>query len=267
MMAVEVLQEEQHVQESTNGHSKRKLSTIKFPYGDLNDAAAVAKGVYEVGGSSCDWERLAAHLKQTSEGGVFRQKMLTAKRFGVVEYRQRKVVLAALGGRMCDPKQEKAAKQEAFLTVPLYRGVYDKFRGNPLPPPGALEAEMAGLGVAEKQTKKARQYFQRSADQAGFLWSGQGRVVLPAIKLNGHSPPKPQVGSDAPDTPKGKGGGDGGGRHQLIDGLIETLPPSQSEWSTEDRKNWLQAAATIFNLIYKKSDKASLAIELRDSSK
>ena len=39
MLAVEVLREEQ-AQESREAHPKRKLSTIKFPYGDLNDAAA-----------------------------------------------------------------------------------------------------------------------------------------------------------------------------------------------------------------------------------
>ena len=37
--------------------NERERSTIGFPYGDLDTAMQVAKGVHEVGGSSCEIER------------------------------------------------------------------------------------------------------------------------------------------------------------------------------------------------------------------
>jgi hypothetical protein len=38
--------------------------------------------------------------------------------------------------------------------------------------------------------------------------------------------------------------------HPLIVGLIMTLPPPDSDWPIEQQRKWLQAAASIFDLIY-----------------
>jgi hypothetical protein len=259
------LMSQDDVETQVEGDGKRERSTIKFPYGDLSDAVDVTQGVHKEFGTSCQWEQLAAQLKLAADGGGFRQKMLTAKLFGVVDYSQRKVTLTALGSRLCDPKQEKAAKADAFLTVPLYRAVYEKFKGNILPPANALESEMAGMGVAEKQADKARQYFQRSAEQAGFFWSGSDRLVMPANKPNGESglvdPPK-----DIKKDSRQSGGGDDGSGIECdpaIKGLIKRLPPPDSDWSLEKQVKWLLAVATAFDVIYPRADDGrSLKIEI-----
>jgi hypothetical protein len=49
----------------------------------------------------------------------------------------------------------------------------------------------------------------------------------------------------------GGGGGNGSDLHPLIQGLVDSLPPAGSEWTSEDCANWLQAAAFNFRLIYK----------------
>src|SRR5215211_3070782 len=38
-----------------------------------------------------------------------------------------------------DPAQSREARAQAFLTVPLYKAIYDKFRGGVVPPAAALE--------------------------------------------------------------------------------------------------------------------------------
>ena len=38
--------------------------------------------------------------------------------------------------------------------------------------------------------------------------------------------------------------------HPFIEGLLQKLPPAETEWSREDRKRWLQTAANIFDLMY-----------------
>jgi hypothetical protein len=243
--------------------AKREQSTISFPYHDLDDAIGVAKGVHMVGGTSCENAQLAAQLQSTIVSGGFRLRLLAAKLFGLVTYSQGRVTLTRLGEQICDSKQEKAARKDAFLSVPLYRQVYTRFRHGALPPNPGLEAEITTMGVIEKQAGKARQVLQRSAGQAGFFWSGQDRLVMPPVDGRAEAPPEEKK---PPESEKHKGGGrgDGGGRHQLIMGLIDALPPEKTDWPVEDRKEWLEGAAAIFNLIYKNPSKGTISIELRD---
>lgn len=252
--------------EETDG--ERGRSTIAFPYGDLNDAVEVAKGVNGVGGSSCELEQLAAQLKQKATGGGFRQRLLTAKVFGFVTYSLGKITLTALGTSVCDQKQEKAAKAQGFLFVPLYKAVYEKFKSGSLPPAIGLEAEMVALGVAKKQTGKARQVFLRSANQAGFFWSGQDRLVMP--KGNGEIAALPDGHGLQDERKKRKHDGgdddDGGVRHPLIEGLIKTLKNLPDPWLIEAQRKWLQTAANIFDMIYPTEDGRSIRVEIQKDS-
>jgi hypothetical protein len=234
------------------GENKRERSTIEFPYLDLDAAVEIVKGVHELGGSSCGWDQLAARLGHAANGGGFRLRAMTAKTFGLVTYGQGTVNLTELGKRLCDPQQEKAAKVDAFLTVPLYSAIHDNFKNGVLPPADALEAEIVKLGVSPKQKGKARQAFDRSAKSAGFFWSGRDRLVKPSIKASAAPVVAPEIEPEKPGKTKEKEDDDR--KHPLIEGLLKELPTPQSEWTTEDRKKWLEMASTIFNVIYKDSD-------------
>jgi hypothetical protein len=232
---------------------ERERSTISFPYNDLDDAVNVAKGVHAVGGSSCQWDQLAAQLGQTSTSGTFRLRMLAAKIFGVLTYERNVVTLTPIGTRICDSKQEQSARAEAFLAVPLYNKVYEQFKGNSLPPTSGLEAAMVTMGVSQKQKERARQVFQRSAKQAGFFGYGNDRLVMPSIKASAAVTPAPEE-EEEEKSDKKKDRLDSDRKHPLIEGLLQELPPSKSEWTSEERKKWLEMASTIFNVIYKDSD-------------
>jgi hypothetical protein len=70
----------------------------------------------------------------------------------------------------------------------------------------------AGLGVAKKQTDKARQTFQRSAQQAGFFAYGQDRLVMPAVGPGMPEPKKDdEVKPDEQQRKKTTDDGNGGG--------------------------------------------------------
>ena len=242
---------------------EREISTIDFPYGSLEDGITVAKAVHKLGGNQCRLDSLAAELgHDTVKSGGFRQKLSTAHTFGFTSLSQGIVTLSALGVRIIDPEQQKTARVEAFLKVPLYNSLYEQFKNGPLPPAQGLESTMASLGVSAKQTGKARQAFQKSAKEAGFFAYGATKLVYPA--LGGAAvPPKVKEPEALTPDPKGKSGnggdgGDGKKRHPFIEGLLETLPPAalgaqKTEWSLKDRQDWLQTAAGIFNLIYKAS--------------
>jgi hypothetical protein len=67
----------------------------------------------------------------------------------------------------------REAKAKAFLSVPLFKAIFEQWNSNQLPPTAGLEREIVSLGVAEKQKERARQIFERSAQDAGFLVVGQ----------------------------------------------------------------------------------------------
>jgi len=126
------------------------------------------------------------------------------------------VSLTPLGIRVINPQQEKAARADSFLLVPLYKRVFDDYRGNMLPGNNALEAAMEKLGVAPKQKNKARQVFQRSATQAGYFAFGTNRLVAPTSKATGGDAVQtPAVdeggGKDDSTGGSGKGKGNDGG--------------------------------------------------------
>lgn len=239
-----------------NGDGKRERSTIDFPYLGLDVAVEMAKGVHAVGGSSCQWDQLAAKLDQAATGGGFRQRVMTAKTFGLLTYTQGTITLTKLGAQICDPEQEVAAKAEAFLAVPLYKAVYEKFKGGTLPPTSGLETAMVSLGVTPKQKATARQVFQRSATEAGFFAYGQSRLVLPAIKASAAAAAVTPADQSIDEDKKKKKVEDDDEEelHPFIKGLLKKLPPPDSEWPNDKRAKWLQAAVNIFDLMYTESE-------------
>jgi hypothetical protein len=255
--------------------TKRDRSTIVFPYNDLEDAIGLVKGVHTIGGSSCQADQLAAQLKHPADGSTFQVRLNTARIFGLVMYSQGTVNLTPLGTRICDPQQEKSARAESFLNVPLYKAVYEQFKGGVLPPASGLDATMGSLGVAAKQKENARRAFQRSATQAGFFEFLQDRLVYPSMKGSGEPLPSGngESQSNADSKKKGTNGGDGGDgtRHPLIEGLIKALPKGGDDWPLESRKKWLQAAAMNFDFVYEDStkDQGSLkvSVERENSAK
>jgi hypothetical protein len=236
---------------------KRQQSTILFPYLDLNAGVEVARAMKEVRGySAVESHELAAQMNQTLSG-AFRLKTGTARIFGLTEREGRDgVKLSEIGRRIVEPETEKAARADAFMAVPLYAAIYEKYKGQRLPPQKALEREMIALGVSSKQADKARQAFDRSARQAGYFEMGDDRLVRP--RVDG----APGAGTHADDNGGGGGGGagagsggggDGGGGnlHPFIQGLLQTLPEPGTDWNAAARADWLTAAATMFKLIYK----------------
>jgi hypothetical protein len=261
---------------------ERERSTIEFPYLSLDVAIEIVMAVHATGGQKSLIVQTAAHLDEKPNTGAFRNKLATARIFGLATYSiaAGSVALTPLGSRLTDPDQEKGAKAEAFLNVPLYRRIYDQYNGVVLPPTSAaLETALVSLGVAAKQKDKARQAFQRSAQQAGFFAYGTTKLVYPVLSgkdikgapANGDDPNKksPKDKDEDEEEKKLKKGGSGEPPtyHPFIAGLLETLPPTgvpKTEWTLQGRQDWLQTAAGIFNLIYKTSaeDKGTVTVSL-----
>ncbi len=255
--------------EEASSEGERQISTIAFPWADLDNAARVANGIHNKGGITLTLEQLAAELGVAVKGGGFRLMYAAAKTFGLVTLNQGSVTLTDLGRRINDPKAEKAARAEAFLTVPLYHAIFESHKGGTLPPSSGLETEMFNLGVVKKATERARQVFQKSAQQAGFFAYGTDRLVLPAtggIPVNAPDRPR-QADEQKPLDKQHKGdGGDGGGRHPFIAGLLKELPAEGADWPTAERVKWLKTAAMLFEWIYKNGDNNARPVRIEVSA-
>ncbi|MCF8178459.1 MAG: hypothetical protein K9J74_08120 [Sulfuritalea sp.] len=248
-------------QEKPSPGNARDRSTVDFVYTDLDSAIEIAQSIHAVGGTTCDYDQLAAHMGFEAKGGGFRNRVLGARGFGLISYeRGGKITLTEIGRKVIDPHFEKSAKVDAFLSVELFSKVFEQFKGSPLPPQAGLERALVALGVSDKVKDKARQVLQRSAKQAGFFELSPDRLTKPSIK-NEHDQHKgvhesrTESERHGKDEAKSLGGGHGGGPlHPAFQLLLQTLPEPGEEWDVQQRVNWLTLANSAFNMIYKAKD-------------
>lgn len=239
--------------------STRDRSTIQFPYKDLESATETAKAIHDSGAvSGVAPDQLAALLGITSGTGNFMTRVATARMFGLLG-NSTPYQLTELGYEILDKddRRQRAARGRSFLTVPLYRKLYDTYRGKALPSrPLGLERTFLDFGVTPKQVKFARQAFERSAKQAGFFAAGEDRLVEP---LPGSAPPTPPT--PTPDAQPDMVINDGHRTtvvqmkptqmHPFVQGLLQEIPKPGQPWLLADRVEWLRAAVHSFNIIYK----------------
>lgn len=220
-----------------NGDDRRNIrSTIAFPYSGLGDAEQVAEALHERG-DSASLDQVAAQLNQTVTSGAFRTKIATARIFGAIEVRRGEVRLTALGRRLVDPEKVREARVEAFKHVPLFKQIYEEYKGHQLPSAAGIEAQMEKLGVSPKQTDRARQALQKSAERAGFFESGKDRLVEPALSganvqdQNMDKPPRQNLSSELP---------------EWAAKMFLTLLNEGESWSAEQTHAYIQGARTAY---------------------
>jgi hypothetical protein len=237
----------------------RQRSTIAFPYADFGAVEAAVHSIHKnVGHGSCSLPQLAAWVNFSPKSSGLRTLISAARLFGVIESDGSEGNrLSQLGIRVVDPAQARAAKAEAFLRVPLFSALFQKYEAGLTPPSIALEAEIVGLGVSEKQKKRARQVFESSARQTGFREHGPNRLVAPPVNV-----PAP-AGANARD----EGGVDDGGRRDsaknsrgegavaldldpLLIALLQKIPPQGQQWPADRRMRWFKTFAMNVSEVY-----------------
>lgn len=230
----------------------RERSSIGFPYVPLDEAIAVAQAIQDkVGTGLINDDQLAPSLDMSQKSSGYRSKLSAARMFTLIESMDGGHKLSDLGKRVVDSQQERAARAEAFLAVPLYSRVYEEHKGAVVPPAAALEREFVSFGVAPKQTARARQVLERSAEQANFYEVGRDRLVRPTIKQGGST----HVEQVKPPLGGGGGGGGGGGDDYagldpLVAGLLRRMPKMGEAWPVSERARWLQTLAMNLSFIH-----------------
>ncbi len=235
---------------------KRQRSTIGFPYTDYNAAEAVGIAIHEnVGHGECSTSQLSAWMDQSPKSSGFRTQLAAARLFGVIESENSESYrLTELGKRIVDPAQTRTAKVEAFLRVPLFKALFEKYKSGLTPPSAAVEREIAQLGVSEKQKARARQVFESSAEQTGFRAQGANRLVMPAVVV------MPLSTSNYNEKNRNDGGGGGNGNgigldlDPLLLALLQKIPVQGQEWPADKRLRWFRTFAMNVSQVYDDED-------------
>ena len=256
---------------------KNEQSSIAFPYMDLDTAVSVAQAILAAGGVPVSRDQLAGVMGTTSGSGTFLMKVAAARMFGLIAYNQGRYELTLSGFSILDSDdgRQKTARAEAFLNVPLYRRVYDEFKGKQLPPrPHGLEQTFAKFGVSSKQTRSARLAFDKSASQAGFFSAGSERLIEPIIGASGTISGVAALGgagtmtasaSVVPPSSKFFGGEIKQTENRLdldplIQGLLGRLPKTGDKWEMDKRVRWLQTLAANLDMVYSSDEDDKIII-------
>src|SRR5258708_30292113 len=118
----------------------RQRSTIQFPYNNLGDATEIAQAIHSHAGTGdCDDSQLSAWMNLSPKSSGFRIQISAARMFGLIETIAGRYKLSPLGRMIVDPQREREARARAFLNVPLYKVIFDNYKGGVLPPAEAME--------------------------------------------------------------------------------------------------------------------------------
>jgi hypothetical protein len=244
----------------TDGRAGREISKIAFPYIALDDAIALASKLLAAGGVPMDRDQFAAAIGTAPTGGMFAVKLSGLKMFGLIATdAQGRLALTERGFEILEPARERQAKAEAFLSVELFRAVYEQFKGRQLPPrPTGLEQALVSLGVSSKQKDRARVMMDRSARLAGFFPTpAEDRLVAPIIIGRSEAPQSSDhfetasltdsvvspVGAVAPMQVSAKLDG-------VISALIAKLPTAGEKFPPNERTKWLTMMQMALDMAY-----------------
>lgn len=240
------------IREDVSGNKAR--SEMTFPISQLKDVIPMTRLIDRRGGRM-RFDDLAAALEQQRNSGAFRGKTAAGHLFGAVETVSRELVLTDLGRRMASPDTEADALAEAFLNVPLYRALFDRYAadGGKLPMIRDIDIDMERLNVS--RPIKARQVFLRSAETAGYFRSGRDRLIRPSTasssttagtiaNMQAHSPELRDAAEvfHVKAVPVAE--------HSLVKALIAELPPRDEPPTSAQLRQFVDTFKMNLEFIY-----------------
>ena len=179
---------------SERARKKPVRSEHLFPLYDLGTALRLTERVEKDGGGSLTEETLAIALGMSAKSSSFRLRGLTARQFGLLTKQGPNLVTTPLGESILKPTSQEeraAALAAAFLSMPLFRAVAERFGSAPLPQGTALrnilEREMR---VEPDRVTDAERVLLDSAREAGVLQgNGDNRYLEFATTSDGQAAP------------------------------------------------------------------------------
>lgn len=224
---------------------------LRFPSYTLGSAVDLAEAVYQQHGTECTLPQLAASVDRSPKASSFRQQVAAARSFGFFQRRSKTVELTDLGQAVNDPDRRVDALVEAFLSVGLFRELYQRYEGNVLPPSAGLEGVLQELGVAAEAARRARRVFHRSAADAGLFAAGSNRLIRPSTSIR---PPSEAEAAatpgDAPVTDADASSLTSESVDPVLGALVQKLADKDNFKDVDQRKQWFEIFKLTFEMVY-----------------
>jgi hypothetical protein len=229
----------------------------RFPGFDLTSAVDVPRRVHTKGGGQATPDQLAAHLGyKGTNNGAYLTKVAAAVSFGVLHrvgpvYQPTQLAYSILSPTY--QHDQKKALVDAFLNVPLFKQIYEDFKGKELPPEfGMKNALRLTYKVAPNRVNDAYRILMDSAETAGFFETKNGartHLIMPLIQAvpgaaGGGAPVNEKPGDDLGGGNGGNGGGGNGG-----DGGDENRiknPPPLTQSMADVKAKYLSTLIKLF---------------------
>lgn len=242
-------------------------SKVSYPYFNLKQSIEVANLVHTKGGGVCTRDQIASFLGySTIKSGTFLTRISAAKMFGFIDIKKDRISIKEKAKKIIAPimpEDADKAKIEAFLTVPLFNMVYNRFKGSTLPPDAGLKNLFENeYFIVKDRITPALRVLKESAEQAGFFSTGgRNKLIQPvlnnfAAEIEAQKKPKKEDGAPPQVSPQKPG--DGGdepptGIHTAIIGLLRELPKAGTVWQKTKKDRFLKAFESTLDFIYPES--------------
>lgn len=190
----------------------------RFPGFDLRSCIEVPRVLHAKGGGQATPDQMAAHLGyKGTNNGSYLTKMGATNLFGLIAKNGPVYIPTPLAYQILSPTyphDQKKALVEAFLNVPLFKKIYEDFKGKELPPEFGMKNALR-LTYAVNATRVADAYriLMDSAETAGFFETKSGaktHLIMP-LTLPVPGTATPAAPEDNTEVTGGGGGGGGSG--------------------------------------------------------
>ena len=246
----------------------RAKSGMVGPYYTLDSSIKVPAMIHEKGGGSCSVDQLVSWLGYSStKNGGYLTRISAAKAFGLIASQGDQFVITERARSIISPvmgEDAAAAKVDAFLSVPLFAAVYEKFKGVPLHPEVGLKNLFENtFKVVPDRVAPSLRIFYESAQTAGFFEASgdRTRLVKTSFKNGKGKTDTPPPIDDVPpldEKKTGGGGGSGGtgggedlsGIHPALLGLLKNLPAVGQTLGPKRRAALIAAFTSTINFVY-----------------
>jgi len=184
-----------------SGRKTRQRSIYLFPAYGFTTALDIARRVEESGGGSLTEETLAINLGLSAKSSGFRLKSLAARQFQLISKQGDTLITTPVAKAIFKPTSSQDAPRgyrEAFLSIPLFQAVAERYRGQRLPDSQTLRNVLEReFHVEHARVQQAERMLLDSARDANLLKHASDGTYLVV----------PDGGNSATDEPGGLGAG------------------------------------------------------------
>ena len=148
-----------------------------YPQASLKNALAIAHAVSDLGESSSS--RMVATRLNKKGGGAFGNKVSAAVKFMLVSRHEQKLHLTELGRKIClsyDEEEKRKLCREAFLNIPLFNTLCEKYSGKKLPVEHFGNVLALDYHIKKRIAPKIAGYFLKGGKDVGLV-DGDDKII------------------------------------------------------------------------------------------